>query len=258
MVKHLLWFTTLFLVVGVWGKAANTSRPSDNQSVSPAVSNSLYFNYSKIQGNGQTFEGSCLSDDFNLPFLRSEWHTQSSNSLWTLKERPGYLRLKSQSKKRRQNFLNTTFSKLINLNHNGEAVSLIELSNSKESDETGLYLLTNEMQFIQVKTKNGNKLLEAKIGNNYYSGVQIDGDQIVLKLQVQSGRAWFEYSTDGLNFQRMGQSFSLNTINASQPGHVGLFYLNKKGNGGTIDIDWFYLSQDEMATQYTEVLNTLK
>lgn len=257
MVKHHIWIIAFFLSIGVLGKAANTARPEDNQPISAAVCNSLYYNYSKVQGNFESEERTNLSDDFNLPFLRPDWLTQSKTSLWTLKERPGYLRLKSDRKRNVNKLINHSFAKAINLNQDGEAVSLIELSNCKESDESGLYLKTDEVQFIQVETINGIQHLEAQIGNKHFSGASFNGTQVIFKLQVQRGIAWFEYSTDGLAFQPFGQPFALNATNSQQMGSVGLFCLNKKGNGGTIDVDWFYLSQDNPAIQYTEVITTI-
>ena len=254
MIKHFL-FITVCAFIGMLSQAYGTCPPTDHQTESSAVRNTLYYNYSRLQDSGQAFEQQNLCDDFNLPFLRTNWHSNSSNLLWTLKERPGYLRLKSKSGETGQGIERNTFSKTIRLDFDAEVVSLIDLSNMKTNDQTGLYLQAEKFNALRLEHIGRFKYITAEISNNRYNSIQIEGNQIVLKLRLESGKAWFEYSTDGLDFLKVGQTFVVNHMNLTQQGHVGLFCTNSSDIGGSVDVDWFYFKQEESTIQYSEVIN---
>ena len=85
-----------------------------------------------------------------------QWNHNPDNSLWSVKERKGYLRLKTgridtsfvQAK-------NTLTQRTIGPESTGS--TLLDVSNMKEGDFAGLCLLQKEFGLVGVKLENGTK-----------------------------------------------------------------------------------------------------
>lgn len=241
MVKQILLILPLFFLVVVLSASENRTVNTGN-SASSAIRNSNEFNYNKISGNKDIKEEANFSEDFNLPVLRSTWSSKSEESKWSLKERPGYLRLKSQNKTEISNITSGSFSKEIEFNTTCDATCHIDLSNLNEGNETGMYYTNKHINYIEIEISNGIKKLKVSINNKVYEGPNVEVSQITFRTRIESTKGWFEYSVDGSEFIKIGEEFVLNASH-NKTDNVGIFCLSQLENEGSSDIDWFYFKQ---------------
>jgi beta-xylosidase len=241
MIKRILIVST-FMIICLLGRAGNDSEKYSNESnASPAVRNSLKFNYDLIDKNNID-ELTDLSDDFNIPMLRSHWNSCSDQNEWTLKERPGFLRIKAQKKTTVEDIHpEETFSQKIKLNTSGEAVSLIDLTKMTDNTLAGLYYSSTVINYIGIELKNGNKNLIVRVGNDIYNGPVLNTNTILLRVKIDVSKAWFEYSFDGIEYSKLGCEFKLNVIDGDK-NIIGLYCLNSTDVSSSVDIDWFYFN----------------
>lgn len=241
MIKHLS-ILSLIVFTCFWGNAGNTTNESfysDYSNYSPALRNSLKFDYDQLSGKKQIADDN-YSDDFNLPSLRPHWLFKTDERNWTLKERPGFLRLKAVGHKSVKEIeCNNTFSQPVKFNSSGEAVSLIDLSNLSDGAEVGLYYRNGNINYIGIVNENGVSRLKVQINGDVEAGPEITVSTIMLKVKVTTTKIYFEFSLDGFNFVRLGDEFKLNALTGSDD-LIGLFCVNPVSGTGWIDVDWFY------------------
>lgn len=245
MVKQIL---ILLILLGTcfWGRAGNNNNCDFHGDISsPAIRNNIKFNYDLIAGINNN-EQINFSDDFNLPELRSLWCSNVDESDWTLKERPGFLRIKAQKVNNIDDFLteNTFFQKLKN-NSAGEVISCFDLSNLTEGSYAGLYFNSKRLDYIGIEANKDGKRLIAKVGNEIFQGPFISEDEVMLRVTIENAMGRFEYSFDGLNYARLGSVFQLSVLSND---FIGIYCLNDGNGKGSIDIDWFYYNPHNVNT----------
>ncbi|PJJ07644.1 beta-xylosidase [Flavobacterium sp. 1] len=195
------------------------------------------------------------SDDFTrqsgekeLPLVW-QWNHNPDNSLWSLKERKGYLRLKTS--RIDSSFVqakNTLTQRTFGPESSGE--TLIEVSNMKEGDLAGLSLLQKEYGLIAVKIENGSKkivMIDAVKGiPKEIASVAVNQDKVYLKTEcdfkdkADTGR--FYYSLDGKKWISIGNTIKLPyTIPHFMGYRFGLFNYATKNLGGFADFDYFHV-----------------
>ena len=236
MVKQIL-ILLILLIACFWGKAGNDNNDFQGDISSPAVRNNLKFNYDQIAGiknNDQTN----LSDDFNLPQLRSIWQSNINEKDWTLKEHPGFLRIKAQKIEEVDKIsTENTIYQIVKYNTTGDVVSYIDLANLLENSNAGLYFNSKRMNYIGVETYKKGKRITAKVNDQIFKGPEVSENSIILRIKIEKTSGWFEYSFDGIVYYQLGSVFQLNALSNDL---LGLFCLNEVKGNGSIDIDWFY------------------
>ena len=250
MVKQIL-ILLILLVACFWGRAGNDNNSDFHGDISsPAVRNNIKFNYDQIGGINNN-EQTNFSDDFNLPELRSLWRSNMDESDWTLKERPGFLRIKAQKINNIDDLFpeNTFFQKLKN-NSAGEVISYFDLSNLSEGSHAGLYFNSKRLDYIGIETNKDGKRLIAKVENEIFQGSVISENEVMLRVTIENATGRFEYSFDGLNYAQLGSVFQLSTLSND---FIGIYCLNGGNGKGSIDIDWFYYNlRNDNTTKFAE------
>ncbi len=242
----------LLLVACFWGNASTNNSETELENASPSVRNSIKFSYDQLfvgeNGNGVEY-----SDDFNLPKLRSFWGEEKGNITCTLTDRPGFLRLKSISGNSVRNLkINNTLNKKLTRNTEGEIVAYFDFRNMKEGNMTGIYFFERDVNFIGVEVVDGKKILEAEINGEVIGRQELSAEGLMMRVRLEKSRGYLEYSTDGLNFSQFGYDFCIETMEDAA-NYVGIFCLNKLGEVGSVDIDWFYFKPMENSTvQFAE------
>jgi beta-xylosidase len=246
------------LVICFWGRASNNDNDDFHGDIlSPAVRNSLKFNYDQLAGFKNN-EQSNFSDDFNLPQLRSLWQSNINESKWTLKERPGFLRIKAQKIKNIDGILQeNTFSQKVKYNTCGEAVCDIDLTNLSEDSNAGLYFSSKWMNYIGIEIIGGKKTLVVSVNNEILRGPGISGNSIMLRIKIENFSGCFEFSFDGLNYIKLGSDFKLSALSNGND-CIGFYCFNKNNENGSIDIDWFYYNpRSDNQTKFAEIENKI-
>lgn len=193
------------------------------------------------------------SDDFNrkkgdkeLPLVW-QWNHNPDNSLWSLKERKGYLRLKtgridSSFVQAKNTLTQRTFGPECS------AATFLEVSKMKEGDFAGISLLQKEYGLLAVKVENGAKklvMIDAVKGNpREVESILLTQDKVYFKAacdfkdKADTGR--FFYSLDGQKWISIGNAIKLPyTIPHFMGYRFGLFNYATKNKGGYVDFDYF-------------------
>lgn len=215
-----------------------------------------------LPANKSLIPGIVNSDDFtrkkgenDLPLVW-QWNHNPDNSLWSVSERKGYLRLKTaridssfvQAK-------NTLTQRTFGPECSGS--TLLELSNMKEGDMAGLSLLQKDFGLIAVKVEKGTKkivMIDAEKGNpKQIESVTLHQNQIYFKAEcnfkdkVDTGR--FYYSLNGKDWISIGKPIKMPyTLPHFMGYRFGLFNYATQNTGGFADFDYFHLNDKIIST----------
>ena len=187
--------------------------------------------------------------DAALPLVW-QWNHNPDNSLWSVRERKGYLRLKtaridSSFVQAKNTLTQRTFGP------ESSAATLIEVSKMKEGDLAGLSLLQKEYGFIAVKIENGAKkivMMDAAKGiPKEVASVALNQDKVYFKAECdfkdKADKGKFYYSLDGKNWIGIGNTIALPyTLPHFMGYRFGLFNYATKNTGGYVDFDYFHIN----------------
>ncbi|WP_281310330.1 glycoside hydrolase family 43 protein [Flavobacterium flavigenum] len=197
--------------------------------------------------------GLVASDEFNrkkgqeaLPLVW-QWNHNPDNTLWSVTERKGYLRLKTG--RIDTDFLlarNTLTQRTIGPTSKG-SVSL-DVSKLKEGDFAGLSVLQKDFGLVGVKVEGNQKsiiMVSTKDDKSTeFQRVPLHQDQIYLRIDCdftnKKDEANFFYSLDGKTWNPIGETLKMKyTIPQFMGYRFGLFNYATKETGGYVDFDWF-------------------
>ena len=184
--------------------------------------------------------------DQDLPLVW-QWNHNPDNSLWSVKERKGYLRLKtaridSSFVQAKNTLTQRTFGP------ESSASTLLEITKMKEGGMAGLALLQKEFGLIAVKIENGAKkivMLDAVKGiSKEVASVSLNQDKVYFKADCdfknRADTGKFYYSLDGKEWISIGNTIKLPyTLPHFMGYRFGLFNYATKNAGGYVDFDWF-------------------
>jgi beta-xylosidase len=246
----------VLLAICFWGRADGDTESNFYDDVAnSAVRNSVKFNCDLITEEGSV-EYSPFSDDFNMPLLRANWNSESITDGWTLKARPGFLRIKAQRINSGED-INTekTFYQHVTLNACGEAVGLIDLSSLEEGTHAGLYFSSVGVNYIGVYKQDGEKRLRVRISDKTIEGPMVTDNTLLLRVAINVSKAWFEYSLNGVDFSKLGDMFQLSALSGINHS-IGFYCLNVENDNCSVDIDWFYFNAKVDDTiRFSEVIS---
>jgi beta-xylosidase len=224
-------------VIGVYGKVPVTLDLPANKSLIPGIVNSDEFDRKKGEPA--------------LPLVW-QWNHNPDNSLWSVAERKGFLRIKTG----RIDSLfvlsrNTLTQRTIGPVCSG--ATAIDVSKLKEGDFAGLVLLQSKFGQVGVKMENGEKLI---VMVNAGSGKPVEVQKVPLKQNLvylkatcnfkdRTDRANFYYSLDGKKWEAIGNELKMEYSLAHFMGYrFGLFNYATKEPGGYADFDWFRINEE--------------
>lgn len=201
-----------------------------------------------------------VNDDFDSEKLGLtwQWNHNPDNSLWSLTERPGYMRLKTGRVMEEDptdifHARNTLTQRVLNGTCSGRIA--IDVSNMKNGDRAGLSAFNYYGGLIEViKENNSYKLSMATYNQKMINGeenneraeigddVTFSQDVIYLRtdLNYTSNKATFYYSLDGYTWKQLGGETTLiYTLKHFTGYRFAIFNYATKETGGYIDVDYF-------------------
>jgi beta-xylosidase len=197
--------------------------------------------------------GLVASDEFNrkkgeaaLPLVW-QWNHNPDNTLWSVSERKGFLRLKTG--KIDPEFLlarNTLTQRTIG--PTSSASVALDVSKMKEGDFAGLSALQREYGLVGVKVEGGKKSIVMTTTDNdkavEVQRVPLHQNNIYFKIDCDftnmKDEAKFFYSLDGEVWKPIGSTLKMKyTIPHFMGYRFGLFNYATKNVGGYVDFDWF-------------------
>ncbi len=222
-------------ILGENGKVPEKLNLPANKSLIPNLVASDEFNYKKGQEK--------------LPLVW-QWNHNPDNSLWSVKERKGFLRLKTGR-------IDTDFLQARNtltqrtIGPTSSASVVLDVSKMKEGDFSGLSALQKEYGLVGVKVEDDQKsIVMVKTDKDKPVEIQripLDQNQIYLKIDCdftnKKDEANFFYSLDGKVWNRIGETLKMKyTLPHFMGYRFGLFNYATKNTGGYVDFDWFRIN----------------
>jgi beta-xylosidase len=223
-------------VFGVDGKVPDTLELPASKGLMPGIVNNDEFTRKK----GETA----------IPLVW-QWNHNPDNSLWSLKERSGYLRLKTGRidtlfLKSRNTLTQRTFGPVCS------GITSVDVSHLKDGDFAGLCALQRKFGLVGVKMEKGAKYVYM-VSNKTdkpteLQSIPLSQNKIYLKIECdfrdKIDVAKFFYSLDGKTWNSIGGSLKMEyTLMEHFMGYrFGLYTYSSKIPGGYADFDWFHIS----------------
>jgi beta-xylosidase len=216
----------------------------------PVTLESLPANRSLIPGIVNSDDFTRKKGDLALPLVW-QWNHNPDNSLWSISERKGWLRLKTGR-------IDTLFVKSRNtltqrtFGPECSGATLVDISNMKDGDYAGLCAFQQKFGQVGVKMVNGKKYI-FMISNETETPVEMEAvplsqKEIYFKIhcnfQDKRDIANFYYSLDGKSWNKIGGRLHMQyTLMEHFMGYrFGLFNYATKAIGGYVDFDWFRIN----------------
>lgn len=173
---------------------------------------------------------------------RWEWNYQPRSEMWSLSERPGFLRLHAYPALARGNFFkagNTLTQRSFRTAHN-EATIRLDLGAMADGQQAGLCHFAKTYSTLGVTQSGGKRLLTFNDNGKITAGPEISTTTLWLKSSWgPDGLSRYAYSTDGRGFKEFGDPYQL-TWGNYRGDRIGIFTYNDEGARGAIDVDWFH------------------
>lgn len=195
------------------------------------------------------------SDDFSrkegerdLPLVW-QWNHNPENRYWSVKERPGFLRLRTfQTNNDIQDARNTLTQRTFGPECSAE--TLIETGNMKNGDFAGIGLFNQQYGLVGISMKGGKKYVTMRSPQiSDEVNILLEGESVYLKVDADfkdfTDKGYFYYSTDGKNWNNIGGTLQMSyTI----PHFIGyrfiLFNYATEETYGYVDFDYFKISNE--------------
>ncbi|HPW94927.1 MAG TPA: family 43 glycosylhydrolase, partial [Fibrobacteraceae bacterium] len=185
------------------------------------------------------------SDDFDeetLP-LEWQWNHNPDNANWSLKAKPGSMRITTSRVDSRLYYAkNTLTQRSFGPKCSGRIA--VDVSGMKDGDVAGLVALQDSLAFVGV-AKSGSSLSVVQYqGTSQKASVPISQNKVYFRIDMdftnQTDKAYFFYSLDSLNWKTIGGTLSMRyTLGMFVGYRFGLFNYATKSAGGYVDFDWF-------------------
>lgn len=187
--------------------------------------------------------------DAKLPLVW-QWNHNPDNSLWSLTERKGFLRLKTGR-------IDTSFVSAINtltqrtIGPESTGSIALDVSKMKDGDIAGLGLLQKNYGFVGLKNENGTKsiIMVSTKGGKAVEMEKVPVSQNTLYFKAEcnfkdrTDVANFFYSLDGKSWTKIGEPLKMPyTLPHFMGYRFGLFNYSTKNIGGMADFDWFRIN----------------
>jgi beta-xylosidase len=223
-------------VLGIDGKVPDTLDLPASKGLIPGIVSSDEFSRQK--------------GDRALPLVW-QWNHNPDNTLWSVHERKGYLRLRTgridnDFLQARNTLTQRTFGPACS------GITSIDVSNMKEGDFAGLALLQQKYGQVGVKYENGDKFI---VMVSAESDVPVEMERIPLTQKTvflkaecnfkdRADIAKFYYSLDEKSWEPIGSPLKMAyTIPHFMGYRFGLFNYATQNTGGYVDFDYFRISE---------------
>ncbi|MCC3372024.1 glycoside hydrolase 43 family protein [Cohnella sp. REN36] len=202
-----------------------------------------------------------ISDEFdyaeNRLALNWQWNHNPDVRLWTVTERPGWLRLKTGSIADRIERARNTLTQRTE----GPACSgttLLDAAGMKPGDRAGLVALQSRFGFVGLRVgENGERRVAMCVRGEDGREVIVESllyehDRILLRIDFNfrdgGDSAIFAYSFDGEAWKTIGRSLEMKyTLDHFMGYRIGLFNYATREIGGYADFDYFRYAKESAA-----------
>ncbi|MBN2842551.1 MAG: family 43 glycosylhydrolase, partial [Sedimentisphaerales bacterium] len=189
------------------------------------------------------------SNDKSMP-LAWQWNHNPLNTHWSLDSREGYLRITTSRVDKnvldaRNMLTQRTFGPVCS------ADIKVEVANMKDGDCAGLIALQKKYGYVAIRRENDiKKIVMVSVQDDKATEVEsvpLTNDTAYFRISCdfrdRSDLAYFYYSTDGINWNRIGSQLKMIYSMPHFMGYrFGLFNYATKQAGGFVDFDHYHIS----------------
>ncbi|MDR3188676.1 MAG: glycoside hydrolase 43 family protein [Prevotellaceae bacterium] len=184
-----------------------------------------------------------VSDGFDAPplGLTWQWNHNPDNRLWSLTERPGYLRLRTGK------VVGSIFEARNTLSQRAEGercsgVVAMDVAHMRNGDVAGLGAFCAEPGLISVAMKNNQKSIVMTNRGEVKAQAPLTTDVVYLRTDCDFGtdRATFRYSLDQKSWTPLGTEFRMiyNLVHF-MGNRIAIYCYATEAPGGYVDVDFF-------------------
>jgi beta-xylosidase len=181
-------------------------------------------------------------DDFDASLLAPQWqwNYQPRDDMWSLAERPGWLRLRAFKPLENDRLLkagNTLTQRTFHTQAN-EVIIKLDISHTADGLHAGLCHFAASSASLGIVNEGGTNYLEWTDNNQRRRQQAISSSNLWLRSTWGlDGQSLFSYSLDGNHYTPLGQ-YQL-SWGFYRGDRIGIFCFNEQGDQGYIDVDYF-------------------
>jgi hypothetical protein len=191
------------------------------------------------------------SDEFAGPTLgpQWEWNHQPRDGMWSLTERPGFLRLRAfkplgPSTARREAFFTAgdTLTQRVMGYSGGVVTAKLDVSAAADGMVGGLALFHGKVCRLGVVQQAGVRTVEFNDNGKPVAGPTLTRPDLWVRAVIgdePKPLARFSYSVDGTAFTPIGDPFQLDWANY-RGSRLALYCYNPDAEAGRLDVDWLH------------------
>ena len=188
------------------------------------------------------------SDEFEKSKLDLvwQWNHNPDNSLWSLTERKGFLRLKTGKAVRNILEARNTLTQR-SFGPKSEALIRVDIRQIKEGDHAGLALFCSQPGTIEAIVENGQRYLLMTDRLAEKARIPYPADIVYLRAKADFTKdtATFFYSQNGKEWMPLGEDFRMVfNLDHFMGNRFAVFNYATKESGGWVDVDWFRFRKD--------------
>ena len=193
---------------------------------------------------GQPVVSPQSSDEFNETALppQWEWNYQPRAGMWSLAERPGFLRLHAFKPLRPDDLMtagDTLTQRVMRTTTNSVTLAL-DLGGMMAGQVAGLCHFAKDNSTLAVRQTGSVRTVECTHGKTVTSGPVVTGGKIWLRSTWGAdGRSQYAYCLDGTAWVQYGEPYQL-AWGSYRGDRIGIFTNNDQGEAGYVDADWFH------------------
>lgn len=186
------------------------------------------------------------SDDFDVVQLgpQWQWNYEPRREMFSLSERPGWLRLRAFKPLKSGIFLtagNTLTQRSFRSMHN-EVIVKMDISQTTDGLHAGLVHFASHSASLGVVNRQGQNYLEYTHNDNRQQGIALSSSYLWIKsVWGLDGLSTFYYSLDGDHFIEFGH-YSL-SWGFYRGDRIGIYCYNDISDSGLIDVDYLHYRQ---------------
>ena len=183
------------------------------------------------------------SDDFDAANIgpQWQWNYEPRKEMYSLSERPGWLRLKAFQPLKKDVFLtagNTLTQRSFRTKHN-EVVVKLDISLTADGLHAGLVHFASQSASLGIVNCQGQNYIEFTHNDHRQQGIAISSSHLWLKsVWGLDGMSTFYYSLDGDHYDQLGQ-YQL-SWGYYRGDRIGIYCFNDLSESGSIDVDYLH------------------
>ena len=197
------------------------------------------------------------SDDFDASLLAPQWqwNYQPRNEMWSLTERPGWMRLRAFRPLENDKLLkagNTLTQRSFRSVHN-EVIVKIDISHTADGLHAGLCHFASSSASLGIVNRDGTNYLEWMTGDLRTRHQAINEACLYLRSTWGlDGKSQFSYSLDGETFTEVG-TYQL-SWGFYRGDRIGIYCFNERGEQGYVDVDYLHYDMMRHANPFGHAL----